>query len=309
MLTMPLPYKGRTEPKSLLFHRLLNKREALTKDTQKYYINQEKGFQGEVQFDALTEKLESNCYILNDLQLEVNNTSFQIDTVINFEGSIYVLDVKNYEGEFLYASDIFRTANGKEIKNPLNQLQKTQSMFRQLLQSLGLNFNVEAFIIFINPEFTLHQAPMDLPFIYPTKLNRFLKQLNSQPSRLNKHQHKKLADKLVSMHKSVPPYLQIPPYQFDKLKKGITCKNCYSFSVVVIGNYIVCDNCGYKEKVAYAVLRNIEEFKILFPEKKITTILVYEWCGVIHCQKRICRILNRHFKKISSGRHAYYIDK
>lgn len=120
---MPLPYKGRTEPKILLFLRILNKREGLPKDAQKYYLNQEKEYQGEVQFDSLTEKLESNCYILNDLQLEVNNTSFQIDTVAIFEGTIYVLDVKNYEGEFLYASDIFKTVNGKEIKNPLNQLQ------------------------------------------------------------------------------------------------------------------------------------------------------------------------------------------
>lgn len=303
---MPLPYKGRTEPKILLFLRILNKREGLPKDAQKYYLNQEKGYQGEVQFDSLTEKLESNCYILNDLQLEVNNTSFQIDTVAIFEGTIYVLDVKNYEGEFLYALDIFKTVNGKEIKNPLNQLQKSQSMFRQLLQILGLNFNVEAYVIFINPEFTLHQAPMDLPFIYPTKLNRFLKQLNTQPSHINNHQHKKLADKLVSMHKSASPYIQIPPYHYDQLKKAITCKTCNSFSVVVKGHFIVCNNCGYKEVVEAAVLRNVEEIKLLFPERKITTAGVYDWCGIIGCKKRIRRILMKNLKQLGTCRGVYF---
>lgn len=51
----------------------------LTEDEKWYYLNQEKGYEGEVQFDLLTEKLQPNCLILNDLQLENNKSSFQID--------------------------------------------------------------------------------------------------------------------------------------------------------------------------------------------------------------------------------------
>lgn len=33
-------------------------------------------------FDALTDKLQCDCYILNDLLLNLNDSKFQIDTLI-----------------------------------------------------------------------------------------------------------------------------------------------------------------------------------------------------------------------------------
>lgn len=57
----------------------------LTGDEHWYYLNQEKGFQGEVQFDKLTEKLKRSCHILNDLQLESSKSSFQLDSSLIFQ--------------------------------------------------------------------------------------------------------------------------------------------------------------------------------------------------------------------------------
>lgn len=39
---------------------------------------------------------------------------------------------------------------------------------------------------------------------------------------------------------------------------------------------ITCKNCGCEERMEEAVLRNVEELKILFPDIKITTNLVFE---------------------------------
>jgi hypothetical protein len=87
----------------------------LIEDTRKYYLNLEKGFEGEVQFDSLTEMYLSDCYILNDLLLEINNTKFQIDSLIIFQETIYLFELKNFEGDFCYESDSFQTFSGKEI--------------------------------------------------------------------------------------------------------------------------------------------------------------------------------------------------
>ena len=144
---------------------------------QKYYFNLEKGFAGEVQFDLLTEELQCDCLILNDLLLEVNKTKFQIDTAIIFQETIYLSEVKNYEGDFYYESDIFYTFSGKEKKDPLDQLNRGKSLFRQLLQSLGYHLTIDGSVVFVNPEFFLYQAPKNLPFIFPTQLNRFMKKL------------------------------------------------------------------------------------------------------------------------------------
>src|SRR5438093_80796 len=100
-----MPYKARSESMILKVLRVLNKREKLTEDVQKYYQNQEKGFQGEVQFDKLTEKLQRDCHILNDLQLESNKSSFQLDSSLIFQDTYSLFDVKNYEGEYVYDAE------------------------------------------------------------------------------------------------------------------------------------------------------------------------------------------------------------
>ena len=92
-----------------------------------------KGFEGEVMFDLLTEKLQCQSYILNDLLLETNNGKFQIDTLMITQEPLYLFEVKNYEGDFYFEADRFYTLPKKEYKNPLHQLQRSESLLRQLL--------------------------------------------------------------------------------------------------------------------------------------------------------------------------------
>lgn len=302
-----MPFKARTESLELKILRLLNTRMELAPDKQKQYVSLEKGFEGEVQFDRLTEKLESDCLILNDLLFEVNNSTFQIDTLIIFQDIIYLIDIKNFEGDYCYHLDSFHTVSGKEFKNPLDQLKRCHFLFRQLIQSLGNTLSIEATVVFVNPEFTLYLAPKNLPFILPTQLNRFLKKLNSKPSTLN-NKHIKLADKLVSLHINEFPFSRLHCYEYDQLKKGITCKLCNSFSLAlsVRGKEVVCNECGHHELVDSAVLRSVEEYSLLFPNRKITTKDIFEWCQMVESKKRIQRILGRNLKIISNQRWAYY---
>jgi hypothetical protein len=300
-----MPYKARTESLELKILKVLNTRMDLKEDIHKYYLNLEKGFEGEVQFDILTEELQSECLILNDLLLEINNTKFQIDTLIIFQETIYLFEVKNFEGDFCYESDSFHTFSGKEIKNPLDQLKRSNSLLRQLIRDLGYNLPIEAYVVFINHEFTLYQASKNLPLIFPTQLNRYMKKLNMKPSRLN-NSHRKLADELVSLHKTELPYERLPTFEYDQQKKGFTCKVCRSFSMSLQVYEVVCNECGCKELVSSAVLRSVEEFKLLFPKRKITTNDIHEWCGLVESKKRISRILRSNYKVAGVGQWAYY---
>ncbi|WP_231507605.1 hypothetical protein [Bacillus sp. UNC41MFS5] len=69
---------------------------------------------------------------------------------------------------------------------------------------------------------------------------------------------------------------------------------------------VVCEKCGDVESIESAVLRTVEELKFLFPDIKITTSLVYEWCRVIKSKKMIRRILMKNYKAIGYGRWFYY---
>ncbi len=221
-------------------------------------------------FDALTEKLQFECLIVNDLLLKKNNTAFQIDSLIILSDTVYLFEIKNFDGDFYYESDRLFMKNKTEINNPLNQLNRCESLLRQLLQSLGFHSSINASVVFINPEFTLYQSPLNKPFIFPTQIQRFLHNLDKSPSKLNV-KHKQLADKLIAQHITDSPFSQLPSYQFNQLRKGLTCGKCKSFSVSVRGAQCICPDCGYTEKAAASIMRSVQEFKLLFPEQKVTT--------------------------------------
>ncbi|WP_347814365.1 nuclease-related domain-containing protein [Alkalihalobacillus sp. LMS39] len=147
----------------------------LSEKVQQYFYNLDKGLAGEKLFDSMTETIMCDCLILNDLLLKYNNTTFQIDSLIIFQDCIYMFEVKNFEGDFYYESERFYKTPNSEMNNPLNQLMRSESLFRQQLQSLQVTILLHAYVVFINPEFTLYQAPLNKPFIFPTQLNRFIK--------------------------------------------------------------------------------------------------------------------------------------
>ncbi|WP_066311364.1 nuclease-related domain-containing protein [Bacillus sp. FJAT-29814] len=304
-----MAYKNRTQPEELIILRLLNIRMILSEADKQYYFALKKGYEGEVMFDQLTEKLQCECYVLNDLLLKVNNKTFQIDTLIILYKKILIFEVKNYEGDYFYEvgkeSDRLYKLPKTEYDNPLTQLTRSDSLLRQMLQGLHVNLPIEANVVFIHSKFTLYQAPLDKPFIFPTQIISYLEKLDKSSLRLTES-HRRLADKLISLHIKKSPFTQLPAYRYEQLRKGNTCGICHSFSVIVNGKRCVCLECGHEECVTDAVLRNVGEIRLLFPGMKITTNLVYEWCGGMINNKRISRILNQHFQINGVGPWAFY---
>ncbi|MEH7225104.1 nuclease-related domain-containing protein [Bacillus sp. JJ1566] len=98
-------FKARNKSGELITLEILNKRSDLSSKDKQYFLNLKKGYEGELLFDSLTEKLQCECLILNDLLLEVNNTTFQIDSSIFIDGKIHSYEVKNFEGDYYYESN------------------------------------------------------------------------------------------------------------------------------------------------------------------------------------------------------------
>lgn len=166
--------KSRDESLQLKALRSLTNRMKLSKKEKNDFLNLEKGFKGEQVFDDWLEHLSFEKLVLNDLLLECNNTLFQIDTLLLSPDSIYLFEVKNYQGDFYVEGDRWFASSKIEIKNPLLQLKRTESLFRRFLQVLGNPLPIESYLIFVNPEFHLYEAPLNFPIVYPTQLRRFI---------------------------------------------------------------------------------------------------------------------------------------
>jgi hypothetical protein len=216
--------KERFESEELRVMQALDFRMGLADKDKQYYFNLQKGFEGEVMFDEYLYRIGIETYVLNDLLFELNHSHFQIDSLMISQDHIHLFEVKNYEGEFYYEGDKFKKINGTKVKNPMLQLDRNQSLLRQFFNSIGVKTPIAAFLVFINPEFTLYQAPLDRRTILPTNLNRFIKQINNQKSILNNH-HDRLSKKLLSSHLTKSPFTNIPKYDYNQLRKGVLCQS------------------------------------------------------------------------------------
>ncbi|QQK77441.1 NERD domain-containing protein [Salicibibacter cibarius] len=270
-------------------------------------MNLEKGYAGELKLDVWLEGLTNDCLVVNDLLLKHKGKLFQIDSLAIFQSIIYLFDSKYHKGDFYLDGNKWNTIAADEITSPLPQLERCESLSRQLLrQRLNTNLSIDPFLVFTHPEFTLYHASPELPAIFPTQLNSFMKKMNNMHSKLNRG-HEKLAEQLVALHLNDSPNTEWPAYDFGQLKKGVVCSECSSF-MIEKGRIWICAACGQTENSQAAILRSIKEFKILFPKKKITSNTIIEWCAVEGDRKKVYRTLTNYFKKVGSRSASYYID-
>lgn len=258
--------KPRTLSDEIKILRILKTKGSLTVEEKQHLYVLEKGYEGEVMFDALTEKLENENLILNDLLLESNHSTFQIDSLLVYQKTLYNIDVKYFEGDYVYRFDGFYSANGKPMKDILVQLKRSENLLSQLLQKYGLTIPIESYIVFINPEFTLYHAPENPQIILPTQVKRFMKKFHMIQSKLT-DRHFKLADLLISLHQPKNPFVKLPAYNYNQLQKKLTCVSCNSFSLTVGKCKLTCDECGFVEEIESTIIRCVEELKLLFSGK------------------------------------------
>ncbi|WLR56283.1 nuclease-related domain-containing protein [Mesobacillus subterraneus] len=297
--------KDRYESEELRVFKVLNRRMDLTEKEKQYYFNLKKGFEGEVMFDGYLRQIFIQSYILNDLLFEQNHSHFQIDSLMISQILTYLFEVKYFEGEYYFDGDQFKTIKGKEVKNPLLQLERNESLLRQFFNSIGFKVPIEAYLVFVNPDFTLYQAPLNRRIILPTNLNRFIHKMNNQKSTLNS-QHSRLSEKLLSSHLTKSPFTKIPAFEYSQLRKGVFCHSCGTVMEEYSGVILTCKKCGKHENTKEVLLRSIEELQILYPTKKISTNTIYEWCGEIFPKLKIQQLLKENFIMSGYGQWSYY---
>ncbi|KEZ50793.1 hypothetical protein AZ46_0209115 [Metabacillus indicus LMG 22858] len=301
--------KDLRESKELLMYRKLNARKNLNAEEAAHHLNLEKGFEGEKQFEAWLKLHQGNGIILSDLLLETNQTTYQIDSLYLSPQKIYLFEVKNFEGDYHLDKDKWLSPVKKEVKNPLLQLSRNETLFRILLQEHHFQLPVEAILVFINPRFHLYQASSSHPIIFHSQLDRFAKTLNKNSAAPLKAIHSKLAEKLLALHQEESRFERLPGYEYDELEKGVGCRFCGSIYATFQNSKFHCSNCEFTESHFPAILQAIEEFQFLFPERKLTVEQIWEWCHLVKSKKTIRKILNNHFLQTGNGRAIHYVPR
>src|SRR5690625_2688818 len=122
-------------PPELTLYNFLQVRKTLSPEEETIFNNLQKGYIGEQNFvKFLNKNLQDEKLLLNSLTLSYNNSTFQIDSLLFWHDTIYLFEVKNFEGDFyIKEKNWYIAPSGKEINNPLIQLARSESLLRQLI--------------------------------------------------------------------------------------------------------------------------------------------------------------------------------
>src|SRR5699024_2056304 len=133
--------------KELIIFQCLQGRKTFSKTEEHQHYKLLKGYEGEKQFsNLLKEQLHHN-----NLQLNNHRTVFQLDTLLIFNQTVYLYEVKNYQGEFQLEKDYLHCyTTGKNYRNPQHQLKRSELMLTDLLSNMDMHFQVKSYLIFIN---------------------------------------------------------------------------------------------------------------------------------------------------------------
>ncbi|MFS0752591.1 nuclease-related domain-containing protein [Oceanobacillus sp. 1P07AA] len=301
--------KRREKTKDLMLYDLLVHRMDFSIKDRQTYEKMKQGYEGERRFDQLFDETNGDSLILQDLLFTHNNTTFQIDSVIITADTIFLLEIKNYKGDFIYENDKLVKMPNTEIIQPLHQLHRSEALFRNMMLGFKYTLPIKSLVIFIHPHFTLYQAPVKIPFVLPTQVQSFVQKLHRNSTMNITERHHLIAKELLNHHISQSKFRNVADYHYDELQKGIYCRNCKQFFDIAYPErkYLVCAHCNEKEDVNTAVLRCVNEYKILFPNEKVTTNNILDWCAIITSKKRIRKILRENYEVKGTKQWTYYI--
>lgn len=299
--------KKRTESTTHLILESLNNRMTLSFEDKMNYQNQVKGFEGECLFDQYLNHLEQPGIVINDLLLSTKNTSYQIDSLLLLNQQISIYEVKNYTGSYTYKDGTLFSESGHAIQDPLGQVNRKKSYLHNLLLNKGYTYSISACVVYADSDFYIYSLPQTKSILFHGQLeNHFNQLLRKTGAHPVNREDKKLATHLVSLHNENYRPNHLPSYSFQDLKKGITCPKCFSFQFSRTGEKRKCDSCGFKEKIADAIYRSVLEFRLLFPEMKISVPTIRLWCGSVYNAYHVRSVLTKNFTRHSKGSKTFY---
>lgn len=294
-------------PTPLLIYEALHARKGLSPNEQRRYEQLQRGFIGEKRLEKIIKEGNfENIIPIFDCLFEVNDQEFQVDCILLTTDTLYLLEIKNYTGDYYLENNrIHHLQTKQEIYNPLNQIERTEFLFKKLLDDMKLTVPVSSYIIFINPNFMLYEAPLHQPFIFTSQIHRFLKKINANTYTLSR-QSEQIAERIIAQTKEKSTYERLPNYKKQELTPGLYCYHCQSKLVRVGRIYCTCSHCEKNIRMVDAITDAIAQYHLLFPENNITARKINEWIGEEVTPAFMIKILKKHLTLIKKGKLTYY---
>lgn len=279
------------------------------------------GYKGEKAIDyQLSDLLEKEIFILNDLRLKDSEKYFQIDSLILTRSSIILLEVKNIKGTIYFDTkfhQLIRSLEGIEsaFQDPITQsLRHKEQMESWLKKNAFPDIPVNPLVVISNPNTLIRTAPNEINLLsnmvvnshyLPTKIQE-IHHSHKNPI-LNEKELKKLIRLIKKGHKD-EQYSILGTLSLNEcdILKGVICSKCLSLPMIRVYGSWHCPKCVNKDRDAH--LKAMNEYFLLFGPK-ITNRKIRDFL-CINSQALATRLLKSlaSSSKGSTRDRAYYLS-
>ena len=267
---------------------ILSRRTVLGARDKKDLVKYQLGYDGELQFDGIVEGLRAPVVHLKDYRFRLDAAAedrkttagpseVQIDNIIIAGDQLYTFEIKNYQYDIEYTADrSWRFAGGKEIVNPLNQVDNHRNVLTEMMREFNMHFNMTNNIVFIHPEQTIYNLPNHQNIYIRNNLMKRLKYV-LQP---NQYDYSRFIELLDSRRVVKSAYDTDVNVTFEELSGGVFCPDCANSPLrrVHRGKFR-CESCSHDYTSVEVLKQLVEELRILNSSWQLSSSKLAEYSG------------------------------
>lgn len=280
-----------------------------TKKTRLYYLS--RGYEGEKVVLYWIQKFGSESWLIIADYWFDNGKLLQADFIVVTEDTWYVIEVKNYDGDFQY-KNYDCILNGKLLAdNIMTKMQERMNRVKHMTSEMKRPIKVEGAMIFINEHSQVEiDSELDYDIVMRHQLRSYIKNMKSKSNYPLDPAYVKECQAIFDRYRVESPFQpeSLKPESFASLKKGVTCCECDSFETVARYKMIECTRCGAKEMKSKTIMRVAYQLRYLYYDypQIVTKHNLYEFMGGMIGSSAIRKTMSKHYPKIGESNKLYY---
>ena len=183
---------------------------------------------------------------------------------------IYIVEIKNYNGDFKYADSQCYFSDNVISHNPISQTQHAKVNLQNILLAAGIRVTIHAALVLTGEHVDIDiQDSIDgLDVLTINQFRKFVYSISAdENSSLNNGTRPLYYKKILRIIEGAErnsPYLAQPLTLLEQanLGRGIKCANCSNFDLDTARSYLIC-NCVLHEPREMAIVRTICKYGVL----------------------------------------------
>lgn len=297
----------------MMWYELMDQREALDKDGRFDYQLLLNGDRGENELvRLLLEQGFEDIWWRRNLWLA---RQVECDVILVTYEKIYVLNAKNYYGEFIYRDHV-AYFNGKPLQNdPIGSFQLSLGRLKKLLREAGIDVAVEGRLVFMNPDYSVDfDDSVSVECVSRYNVLKLLAEIDTKARHVGR-QHglhpEAVGAKLLALESDSKYNLpMVQDVQVEKMAAGFVCPKCRSCRGMTVSiNLVTCRCRQYTVSKRVAVSEAINEYCHIFHHREsFTSLEIYNFLGGQVRRRYISRLLKEQFKLAAFGSTTAYVN-